>query len=211
MPEKFADGSVRVGRLTKAHGLKGALKIELYTDVPERRFVPGATFSLQVPEQSPWFDKTLTLVELRWYNGAPVAFFEGVVDRTGAESLARAILWIDEAAAVADVEENAWYDRELVGLRVLRAGIDVGVVESLEHRPAQDLIVVRTDAGEILVPFVEAIVPEVNVAGGYIVVDPPVGLFEPGQADVVPATPSNTGSSQNEAEASRDSAEAGSE
>ena len=69
---------LRVGRLTKAHGLKGAIKLELYTDDPERRFVPGAEFSLQVPESSPWYGKHLTLRELRWYNGHPVGFFEGV-------------------------------------------------------------------------------------------------------------------------------------
>ena len=60
---------LRVGRLTKAHGLKGALKIELYTDDPERRFTPGAIFALQVPTSSPWHGKTLELAELRWYNG----------------------------------------------------------------------------------------------------------------------------------------------
>jgi hypothetical protein len=86
---------LRVGRLTKAHGLKGALKIELYTDEPEKRFVPGATFSLQVPEESPWHGKPLTLTELRWYNGTAVGFFVDVDDRTQAETLARAILWID--------------------------------------------------------------------------------------------------------------------
>ena len=56
---------LRVGRLTKAHGLKGAIKLELYTDDPERRFVPGAEFSLQVPESSPWHGKRLKLRELR--------------------------------------------------------------------------------------------------------------------------------------------------
>ena len=48
---------LRVGRLVKAHGLKGALKIELYTDDPDGRFVPGATFTLQVPETSPWHER----------------------------------------------------------------------------------------------------------------------------------------------------------
>ena len=67
---------LRVGRLVKAHGLKGALKLELYTDAPERRFTPGASFSLQVPELSEWHGKTLTLTELRWYNAQPVAFFD---------------------------------------------------------------------------------------------------------------------------------------
>ena len=59
--------------------------------------MPGAEFSLQVPESSPWHGKHLTLRELRWYNGHPVGFFEGVDDRTAAESLAKAILWVEHA------------------------------------------------------------------------------------------------------------------
>lgn len=177
MPEKVFDGAVRVGRLTKAHGLKGALKIELYTDVPEKRFVPGAEFSLQVPESSNWFGRTLALVELRWYNGQPVAFFEGVTDRSLAESLARAILWID-AEAAAEEEDNAWYDHQLVGLSVQRDGVELGTICSLEHRPAQDLLIVSTPNGDVMVPFVKAIVPEVDLKRRIVVVTPPTGLFE---------------------------------
>ena len=70
-----APQQLRVGRLVKAHGLKGALKLELYTDDPAKRFTPGARFTLQVPDTSPWHGSTLTLTELRWYNGQPVAFF----------------------------------------------------------------------------------------------------------------------------------------
>lgn len=87
---------LRVGRLVKAHGLKGALKLELYTDNPERRFVPGAAFTLQVPEASPWHGKEIVVREYRVMNGNPVVFFEDVDDRNAAESLVRAILWMDQ-------------------------------------------------------------------------------------------------------------------
>lgn len=166
---------LRVGRLTKAHGLKGAIKLELYTDDPEHRFVPGAEFSLQVPAGSPWHGKTITLAELRWYNGHPVGFFEGVTDRTAAETLIKAILWVDQDDTV---EEDAWYDHQLVGLRVLRDGIPVGTVARVDHLPAQDLLAVKTTSGEVLVPFVSAIVPEVDVQAGTVTVTPPLGLFE---------------------------------
>ncbi len=170
---------LRVGRLTKAHGLKGALKIELYTDDPARRFVSGATFTLQVPTTSPWHGKTLELAELRWYNGHPVGFFVGVADRTAAESLVKAILWVDHNAAEVPEEKDAWYDHQLVGLRVIRDGVEVGRVVRVDHLPAQDLLVVKAGEGdEVLVPFVAAIVPTVDVAGGTVTVTPPVGLFE---------------------------------
>lgn len=177
---------LRVGRLVKAHGLKGAFKLELYTDDPDGRFVPGAVFTLQVPESSPWHGKTVTVREFRWMNSHPVVFFEDVDDRNAAESMVRAILWIDQDESATE-EEDAWYDHQLVGLTVLRDGVDAGRVIRVDHLPAQDLLVVRPhdrDA-EILVPFVSAIVPQVDVAGGTVTVTPPAGLFEdlPGDED----------------------------
>lgn len=181
-----AQTQLRVGRLTKAHGLKGGLKLELFTDDPDRRFTPGSSFSLQVPEESPWHGKRLELAELRWYNGMPVGFFVDVADRSAAESLAKAILWIDQDPDEA-AEPDAWYDHQLVGLDVVRDGLTVGVIDRLEHMPAQDLLVVMmndlsTGSGprrEVLVPFVRAIVPEVDVEGGRVIVTPPDGLLEP--------------------------------
>ncbi|WP_082598995.1 ribosome maturation factor RimM [Yonghaparkia sp. Soil809] len=168
---------LRVGRLVKAHGLKGALKLELYTDDPDRRFTPGAVFTLQVPTSSPWHGSTLTLAELRWYNGQPVGFFEGVADRTAAESLVKAILWIDQDAEE-EPEEDAWYDFQLVGLRAQRDGDEVGRVVRVEHFPAQDLLVIDTGEREVLVPFVSAIVPAVDIAAGVVTITPPPGLLE---------------------------------
>ncbi|MDQ0575699.1 ribosome maturation factor RimM [Agromyces albus] len=168
---------LRVGRLTKAHGLKGAIKIELYTDDPDRRFVPGAVFTLQVPDTSPWHGKSLTLRELRWYNGHAVGFFEGIDDRTAAEGLAKAILWV-EASGEETPEDDAWYDHQLVGLAVVRDGERIGEVSHVEHLPAQDLLIVKARGREVMVPFVSAIVPEVDLAAGTLTVTPPPGLFE---------------------------------
>ena len=169
---------LRVARLTKAHGLKGAIKLELYTDDPARRFTPGAIFSLQVPTSSAWHGKTLELIELKWYNLQPVAFFKDVPDRTTAETLIKAILWIDQDLAEKTDEEDAWFDHQLVGLRVLRDGTEVGTVAQIDHFPSQDLLTVSTASGDVLVPFVKAIVTSVDVAAGTLTVDPPLGLFE---------------------------------
>lgn len=183
-PAPTGKTQLRVGRLVKAHGLKGALKLELYTDDPEGRFVPGAVFTLQVPTSSPWHGKPLTVREFRWMNSHPVAFFEGVDDRDGAEQLVRAILWIDQDPAASPTEDDAWFDHQLVGLTALRNGVAVGRVVRVDHLPAQDLLVIRSaderGAGEreILVPFVKAIVPEVDVIAGHVTLTPPAGLFE---------------------------------
>ncbi|MFS0714887.1 ribosome maturation factor RimM [Microbacterium sp. 2P01SA-2] len=179
MAAEPARTQLRVGRLVKAHGLKGALKLELYTDDPDGRFVPGATFTLQVPEASPWHGKSVTVREFRWMNSHPVLFIEDVNDRDAAESLVKAILWVDQdSEAVA--EDDAWFDHQLVGLDVVREGQKVGRIARVDHFPAQDLLIVQRDGDdtEILVPFVKAIVPEVDVAGGRVIVTPPAGLFE---------------------------------
>lgn len=175
-----AKTQLRVGRLVKAHGLKGAFKLELYTDDPDGRFVPGAAFTLQVPESSPWHGRDLVVREFRWMNSHPVVFFEGVDDRTAAEELVKAILWIDQDTETAPAEDDAWYDHQLIGLDVIRDGDVIGRVVRVDHFPAQDLLIVRPTSGdtEVLVPFVSAIVPEVDIAGGRVVVTPPAGLFE---------------------------------
>ena len=169
---------LRVARLVKAHGLKGGLKLEVYTDNPELRFVPGNEFILQVPKDSPWFGKKITLSSVREVNSSPVAFFQGVEDRTIAETLVKAILWVEHDPTTRPSENDAWFDHELVGLRVLREGVDVGEVSRVEHFPAQDLLVVNTGSSEVLLPFVKDFVPEVNIEDGVVIITPPDGLFE---------------------------------
>lgn len=169
---------LRVGRLVKAHGLKGALKIELYTDSPELRFRQGQVLELQVPESSPWFGKTVTVAELKFFNQAPVLFLEGISDRSSAESLVKAILLIETVADELPDEPEAWYDHQLVGLKAMIDQIEVGVVSRVDHLPAQDLLAIETTKGEVLIPFVKQIVPEVDINRGLVVLTPPEGLLE---------------------------------
>ncbi|GGF45226.1 ribosome maturation factor RimM [Microbacterium sorbitolivorans] len=168
---------LRVGRVLKAHGLKGALKLELYTDDPDGRFVPGASFTLQVPEQSQWHRKTVTVREFRWMNASPVIFFEGVDDRNAAETLARAILWVDQDDSSPE-EPDAWYDHQLIGLDAVRDDKVIGRIARVDHLPSQDLLIVSVGETEVMVPFVSAIVPEVDLEGGRVIMTPPAGLFE---------------------------------
>ena len=169
---------LRVGRFLKAHGLKGAIKLELYTDSPNERFVPGAVLELQVPEESPWFGKSVTVSELKWFNSSPVLFLKDVADRTQAESLIKAILLVEQPLDVSPQEPDAWYDHQLAGLKVVRDGVEIGTLLRVEHMPAQDLLVIKTEEAEVLLPFVKAFVPKVDVSAGVIEITPPGGLFE---------------------------------
>ena len=172
---------LRVGRLVKAHGLKGAIKLELYTDSPTERFKPGQLLELQVPETSEWFGKTITVSELRFYNQSPVLFLEGIDDRSKAETLIKAILLIETETDILPEEPEAWYDHQLIGLEALVGQESVGNVIRVDHLPAQDLLAIETANGEVLVPFVKQIVPEVNLALGQLTISPPDGLFEVNQ------------------------------
>ncbi|MGN6613259.1 MAG: ribosome maturation factor RimM [Angustibacter sp.] len=166
-----------VARVGRAHGLRGEVSIEVRTDVPEERFVPGATFVTDPADAGP-----LTLDSARNHNGVLLLQFASVSDRTAAEALRGVLLLVDVEASH---EPDAWYEHELVGLRVEDpAGQVLGEVVRLDAGAAQDLLVVRSVAGdEVLVPFVAALVPEVDVAGGRVVVDPPGGMFDDGAGD----------------------------
>jgi 16S rRNA processing protein RimM len=164
--------------LVKAHGLKGAFKLELYTDSPETRFKTGAVLTLQVPETSPWFGKTVSVKELRYYNAAPVLFLNEVDDRNSADTLVKAILLVDADLEALPEEPDAWYDHQLVGLKIIRDGIEVGKVVRVDHLPAQDCLAIETASGEVLMPFIKAFAPTVDIAKGEITVTPPGGLFE---------------------------------
>jgi len=152
--------------------------LELYTDSPNERFAPGSELKLQVPESSDWFGKTVVVKELRWYNNSPVVFLEGIEDRTASESLVKAILIVEQETAELPKEKDAWYDHQLVGLKVVRDGQQVGEIARVDHLPAQDLLVVKTQDREVLLPFVKAFVPLVDVENSKIEITPPGGLFE---------------------------------
>ena len=140
--------------------------------------MPGAVLDLQVPKTSPWFGKTVTVTELRWYNTSPVIFLEGIDDRNKAEELIKAILLLNADSDDLPAEEDAWYDHQLIGLKVERDGQVIGQVIRVEHLPAQDRLVVQFEDREVFVPFVKEIVPEVNITTGKVTVTPPNGLFE---------------------------------
>ena len=131
-----------------------------------------------MPEDSPWHGKTVKVTELRWYNAMPVLFLEGVTDRNQAESLVRAILLVETDLAASPPEPEAWYDHQLVGLKVERDENLIGEVVRVDHLPGQDLLVIKTAEAEVLLPFVKAFVPEVDTDAGKISITPPGGLFE---------------------------------
>jgi 16S rRNA processing protein RimM len=160
---------VTVARIGRAHGLAGEVRLDVRTESPARRLAPGTMLRTEPAAAGP-----LTVERLREDGGAWFARFAEVRDRTEAEALRGVAL-----VAAPEVEDEAWYAHELTGLEaVLPDGTPLGRIEGLEHLPMHDLLVLRERTGQrTLVPFVRAIVPEVDVPGRRVVIDPPGGLL----------------------------------
>ena len=167
---------VVVGRIGRAHGIRGELNVEIRTDEPDRRFAAGSTLTCD--------GRPLTVASSRHHSGRLLVAFEEVSDRTAAEELHGRLLEADVDAAERPDDPEEFYDHQLVGLQVRGPGdVVVGTVSAVEHLPEQDTLVVDADGREVLVPFVSALVPTVDLDAGYLQVSDVPGLLDPDAAE----------------------------
>jgi 16S rRNA processing protein RimM len=179
---------VIVGRAGRPHGIRGEVVIGVRTDEPDLRFAVGAAVDvLSSPDEADdeaddGPGRRLTVASARWHSGQLLVSFTGITDRTAASELTGSWLSVDSSQLPDTGDPDEFRDHELIGLNVRTAGGEpVGVVTDVLHY-GQDLLVVRRAEGECLVPFVKAIVPEVDIEAGLVVIDPPPGLLDPAQA-----------------------------
>ncbi|WP_314325393.1 ribosome maturation factor RimM [Paenarthrobacter ilicis] len=165
---------LQVARIGKPHGIRGEVTVQVLTDAPAERFVAGTEFVVEPASSGP-----LTIRSARWNKDILLLGFEEVADRNAAEAVRGAKLFIETEELDDEDDDEGWYEHELVGLEARVGTQVVGKVTALTTLPVQDLLTVTsTDGKEILIPFVDEIVPEVNIEDGYILVTPPEGLFE---------------------------------
>jgi 16S rRNA processing protein RimM len=164
-----------VGRIIRPHGVRGEVVVDVRTDSPDQRYIAGSVLTTDPATAGP-----LTIAEVRPHQGRYLVTFEGIADRDVADGLRGVLLCVDSETVGEPEDPDEFNDHQLVGLRVQTAdGVDVGTVVRIDHAPASDLLIVRRPEGrDALVPFVRAIVPEVDLAGGRVVVTPPEGLFD---------------------------------
>jgi len=168
------DLQVTVGRIGRPHGIRGDVVVGVRTDEPELRFAKGSRLDTDPVNQGP-----LVVAAARWHSSELLVRFEGINDRDAAAELRGTWLTVDSSTLGAVEDPDEFRDSDLVGLTVRTAdGTVVGVVDDVLHS-GQDVLVVRPSpgSGEILIPFVKAIVPEVDVASGVVVINPPPGLL----------------------------------
>lgn len=182
---------VQIGRVIKPHGVRGEVVVDATTDDPKGRFAAGTVLEGRQTGKK----LSLTVKTMRPHQGRLLITFEEIPGRTEADSL-RGVRFFAEP--VVDEEDDAYYDHELIGLRVLNVGAvseeeatarayegalpepeDIGEVSSVIRGPVHRLLEITLDAGgETAVPFVHALVPIVDLDNGAIVITPPEGLLE---------------------------------
>lgn len=163
---------VLVAVVGRAHGVRGDLNLNIHTDEPERRFAPGAVVRTRA-------GRRLEVSSARGAGGRFLVHFRGVDDRNAAEELTGEQLFADVPVDETPSGDEEFYDRQLVGLTVLRAdGTQGGVITDVLHPGVQDLLVVDVDGQERLIPFVSALVPVVDVAAGHVQLADVQGLLE---------------------------------
>jgi 16S rRNA processing protein RimM len=166
-----------VGRVVKAHGVTGEIVVEVRTDDPEMRFAPGTILRAKASDHR---ERNHIVEAVRPHGSRLLLRLAGVADRDAADALRGSLFVIDSEDLPPIDEPDTYYDHQLEGLLVrTTAGHDIGTVAEVVHTAAGELLAVnRADAGELLVPFVNAIVTSVSLDSGVVEIDPPEGLLE---------------------------------
>jgi len=169
-----------IGRIGRAHGVRGEVAVEVRTDEPDRRFAENAVLDTDPSARGP-----LTVVATRWHQGRLLVRFTGIDDRTRAETLRGTMLVVDVDEAERLTDPDEFYDHQLIGLNVVTTdGQAVGAVTDVLHLPAQDVLAIeRADGVEVLVPFVADLVPRIDLDARVIAVVARPGLLDPETLD----------------------------
>jgi 16S rRNA processing protein RimM len=171
---------VRVARVGKPHGIRGEVTVELFTDTPEERFRHGNVLIAKAPKGTSSLFNELTVAKARWNKHILLVKFVEVQDRNAAETLRNLELYV--AVGEAYNGQDEWYADELIGFSVHKGSYkaaSIGEITDLITGEAQDLLEIRLSNGrDVLIPFVEEIVPEIDTEQGAVVITPPTGLLE---------------------------------
>ncbi|HTH96077.1 MAG TPA: ribosome maturation factor RimM [Stellaceae bacterium] len=161
-----------VGVILGAHGIRGAVRVKSFTADPLAVGAYGA-----VTDEGG--RRSFTLKAKGMVKGAVIAEVAGITDRNAAEALKGLHLHVDRAA-LPPAEEEEFYHADLIGLEAwLVSGDRLGTVNAVYDFGAGDALeIAAVEGGIVMVPFTKAAVPEIDIAGRRLTIDPPVGLLE---------------------------------
>lgn len=159
---------LNVGRIGKAHGILGEATIEVRTDEAEDRFAIGAVLETES-------HGNLTVASARVHNGILLLSFEGIEDRNAIEGLRNELLYADVDIDAPGLDEDDYHVLQLIGCKAyLVDGDEFGEVTEVLNLPGQDVLVIKSESGETLIPFVRQLVPIVDIKARRMTVIPPV-------------------------------------
>lgn len=165
---------ILLGQIGAAHGIKGHVRIAAHTQDP---LAIGSYGPLDTDRPG----LTITLSKLRLHKTVVVAQIKGISDRNAAEALNGVNLFIDRDKLPQPEDEDDFYHADLIGLDArLDSGVSIGQVSALPNFGGGDLIEIRDpQSGDTyLYPFTKAVVPQVNVAEGYLTIIVPLEVDE---------------------------------
>ncbi len=159
---------LNVGRIGRAHGILGEATIEVRTDDAASRFALGTTLETDG-------NGTLVVDSVRVHNGILLLSFVGYTDRNTVEKLRDVLLYADVDIDAPGEDEDDYHVLQLIGCRAeLEDGSTLGEVSDVLNLPGQDVLVIKGESGEVLIPFVRVLVPVVDMAGKILTVIPPI-------------------------------------
>jgi 16S rRNA processing protein RimM len=160
-------GRVLLGVVAAPHGVRGLVRVKSFTEDPMAIGTYG-------PLSDETGKKAYRVEAMSAARGTVLARIEGVADRTAAEALRGLRLYV-ERDALPDAGEREWYEADVIGLPAVgRDGRDWGKVIAFHDFGAGAVMEV---SGGVMLPFTDEAVPEIDVEGGKVVVDPPAGLL----------------------------------
>jgi 16S rRNA processing protein RimM len=165
---------VCVGQIGAAHGLRGEVRLRVFTEDP---LAIASYGPLENEDGSRRFD----IEAVRQAKDHLVARLSGVADRDAAETLRNVRLYIPRDRLPAPEDADTYYHTDLIGLAVIGAdGTELGRITAVHNFGAGDILEIRRGAGRanVLLPFTQRTVPDIDLAGGRVVVDPPQGAFD---------------------------------
>lgn len=175
---------LRVCRIGRAQGLKGEVTVQVFTDEPDYRFEPGSVLYTRDGEQE------FEVAHSRTFKNRWIIHFEGVDDRDAAEALNGTVLYGEADDPEDMLEEDAWYPKDLLGLEARfadgntlgapdgqKVGVVVDVIEGAQYLLKIRLAQPVNGETSTLVPFVDQLVPDIDLDDGYLTLNPPGGLI----------------------------------
>lgn len=173
-----SEKTILMGKIGAAHGIKGEVRITTFTGDPEAIASYG-------PLDTDRPGLTVTIETARLSKNVLVARLKGVRDRNEAEKLNGVSLFIDRDRLPEPDDEDDFYHADLIGLDArLDTGVSIGAVSALLNYGAGDLIEVADprSGDTFLYPFTKAVVPTIDISGGFLVIAPPLDA-DPGEEE----------------------------